>query len=152
MIKFSEYITELFSGQNGFNWQFKRGSSSQREYTFHVNGRDLTAQIDYYSGDSYREYEIAIFNDSARGTNNVRLTRDNDLKTTLQVYNTVVDILRKELLTKLKSGDTVIFDASQNHMIKVYSRFADLIAKEANGKVVLRNDPAAPGKFKVRIN
>lgn len=134
MISFKQFITEVFGSSSIYPWRPYRDG-----YKFDTpfNG-SYFAQIEYFPKSRSYEISFGLISELIKGYPpevTMSLTKNNNLRDTIKIYNTVIDIIRKEVKPRLKSGDSIWFMPADVRTLNVYKKFAKMAAKEIDGIV-----------------
>lgn len=143
MIRFKEFLSEIFGGSNVYKWT----REAENEYEFVTDKKEVFIVNIEYSNRA-RTYLIQ-FGISDYDDISLSLTKSNNLSGALKVYNTVIDIIKKEIKPHLKSGDIIEFSPANIRTTNVYDKFSKMIAKEIGGTAQKEKDYHGDVVFKV---
>jgi hypothetical protein len=128
MIRFKDYLTELFDGSGAIPYKIKgeretNGGTYITKYEF----GEYTLEVHAYPNGTYEvEFE--------HGRWGMGLLKQN--KDHFKVYSTVVKILNEYFTkNKLKKGNKVLCIAVDARTIPLYTKFLKIIQKQTGGKI-----------------
>lgn len=134
LIRFKDFLTELFEGSKIAKWKVVNPHDPFLA-SFSIGNVDYLISINQttYGSKNPTYYSISFGRDNVPASEVLKLAGNYNLKDTLLIYNTIIDVVRTKLKPLLKTGDEIHFEAADFKMLAVYNRFSKMIAKEISG-------------------
>lgn len=132
MIKFKQYITEIFDTVLPYTKEKRTSSLGTHQYNYMINSDNDTLRLTIYHFPTVNKIDIELasfatmYNTSKKGN-------------AFKVYSTIVHILKQFLKDNTDIKD-ITFSAFSDNQIPLYKKFADMIEKAGYKKVNLHDN------------